>query len=115
MAIGPPPDVDVARVRRWCRAQVPADVRDKLRIECDVSGRDVVIVERRPPWGPEAGPEWTTTPVALLRYLKSRRVWRLYWRGSDERWHEYPELPFSASVEELLHELDRDPTALFWG
>jgi hypothetical protein len=80
-----------------------------------MSGRDVTIVERRPPWGLQAGPEWMSTPVALLRYLTSRRVWRLYWRGSDERWHEYPDLRFARTVDELLAEIDRDPTALLWG
>jgi len=80
-----------------------------------VSGRDIIIVERRPPWSPDPGPEWTTDPVARLRYLTSRGVWRLYWPGSDERWHEYPELPWARTVDELLREIDRDPTALFWG
>ncbi|MCW2703489.1 MAG: hypothetical protein JWQ37_1484 [Blastococcus sp.] len=56
-----------------------------------------------------------STPVALLRYLTSRRVWRLYWCGSDERWHEYPDLRFARTVDELLAEIDRDPTALLWG
>lgn len=115
MSSAPPPDIDVARVQRWCRGRVPDHVLSQLRIECEVSGRDITILERRPPWGPEAGPEWMKSPVARLRYLRSRSVWRLYWRDSDERWHEYPDLPFAASVEELLTELERDPTALFWG
>ena len=115
MAIAPPPDNDPARVERWCRDKVSDNVRDQLRIECDVSGRDVTIVERRPPWGPDAGLEWMTSSVARLRYLKSRGVWRLYWSDSDEGWHEYPRLPVATQVAELLEEIDRDPTALFWG
>jgi hypothetical protein len=115
MAFAPPPEPDVARIQRWCRAKVPDRVRDEVRIECEVSGRDVTIVERRPPWGPDAGPEWMDNEVALLRYLKSRGVWRLYWPGSDEHWHAYSDLPFARTVGELLEEIDRDPTALFWG
>ncbi|WP_439647027.1 DUF3024 domain-containing protein [Blastococcus haudaquaticus] len=105
----------MARVRRWCRDRVPERARDQVRVEADVSGRDVTIVERRPPWSQTAGDDWTTIPVARLRYLTSRGVWRLYWRDRDERWHEYADLPFAATVDELLAELDSDPTALFWG
>jgi hypothetical protein len=110
-----PPETAVARIRAWCRARVPDAVRDRARIECEVAGRDVTIVERHPPRSPEAGPDWTRSPVARLRYLKSRGVWRLYWIGGDESWQEYPDLPFSHSVDELLDEIERDPTALFWG
>lgn len=115
MAFSPPPEADVARVQRWCEAQVPREMRDKVRVACEVSGRDLTIVEARPPWGSGAGPEWTSNEVALLRYLKSRGVWRPYWPGSDEHWHAYPDLPFAETVVELLDEIDRDPTALFWG
>jgi hypothetical protein len=31
------------------------------------------------------------------------------------RFHEYDRVPASAGVEELLAEVDRDPTAIFWG
>jgi Protein of unknown function (DUF3024) len=109
------PELDVVRVQRWCRTRVPEHARHQVRIECEVSGRDLTVVERHPPWPPEAGPEWMRTPVARLRYVRSRRVWRLYWIDSDDRWHEYPELPFAPDVADLLAELEEDPTALFWG
>lgn len=115
MAIAPPPETDVMRVEEWCRGRVPEDMRNRVRVECEVAGRDVTIVERHPPWAPQAGPNWSTNPVARLRYLTSRGVWRLYWPGSDERWHEYSDLPFARDVRDLLEEIDRDPTALFWG
>jgi hypothetical protein len=109
------PELDVARVRRWCRGRVPAEVLDQVRVECDVAGRDLTIVERRPPWRAEPEEEWTRTPVARLRYLTSRGVWTLYWSDSDAQWRRYQEVPPSPDVESLLTEIDRDPTALFWG
>jgi hypothetical protein len=115
MAIGPPPELAVARVQRWCRQRVPEHALSQVRVECESSGRDVTIVECRAPWSPDIGPEWTRFPVARLRYLTSRGVWRLYWRDRDGGWHEYPGLPFARDVGQLLEEVDRDPTALFWG
>jgi hypothetical protein len=115
MPIGTPPDTDVARVQRWCRRRVPEDIRHELRVECEVSGRDITIVERHPAWRSHSGSEWMTEPVARLRYLKSRGVWQLYRPGRDDRWHTYPELPWARTVQQLLDEIDRDPTSLFWG
>jgi hypothetical protein len=109
------PETDVVRVQRWCRARVPARARDQVRIEADVADRHVTIVECRPPWGVDAGPEWTRLPVARLRYTKSTRLWSLYWRDRNLKFHEYDRVPPAASVEDLLAEVDRDPTALFWG
>jgi hypothetical protein len=110
-----PPTTSVARVQAWCRARVPEAVRDRVRIECEVSGRDLTVVERHPASDPSMGPEWSRSPVARLRYLTSRGVWRLYWHGSDDSWHEYPDLPFARTVDELLDEIEQDPRALFWG
>ena len=42
-------------------------------------------------------------------------MWSLYWRDRNLRFHEYGLLPASASVGGLLAELERDPTAIFWG
>ena len=107
------PDTDLARVRSWCQEKVPAGVRDKVRIECEASGRDLTILEFHAPMEP--GEEWIGNPVARLRYMKSRGIWRLYWVDSNDRWHQYPEPEWAHDVRDLLAEIDRDPTALFWG
>ena len=48
------PELDVARVRRWCEQRVPAHVRDQIRVECEVAPRHLTIVECRAPGRPEA-------------------------------------------------------------
>jgi hypothetical protein len=107
-------EMDVARVRRWCRDRVPEQVRDQVRVEVDVAGRSMTIVECRPPWRAGIGDDWTRFPIARLRYTKSAGLRSLYWRDRNLRFHEYDRAPASASVEDLLAEIDRDPTAIFW-
>jgi DUF3024 family protein len=109
------PETDVARVQRWCRARVPEHVRDEVRVEADVAERHLTIVECCPPWRADFGSEWTRFPIARLRYTKGTRLWSLYWRDRNLKFHEYDRVPASASVEELLAEVNRDPTAIFWG
>jgi len=109
------PRTDVARVQRWCCARVPERVRDEVRVEADVADRHLTIVECRPPWRTDFGPEWTRFPIVQLRYTKATQLWSLYWRDRNLKFHEYDRVPASASVEELLAEVERDPTAVFWG
>lgn len=109
------PELDVARVQRWCRGRVPEPVRDQVRVEVDVADRRLTIVECRAPWRADLGPEWTRFPVARLRYTKRTGLWSLYWRDRNLRFHAYDRVPASASIEDLLVEVDRDPTAIFWG
>jgi hypothetical protein len=109
------PETDVARVQRWCRDRVPEHVRDEVRVEADVAERHLTIVECRPSWRPDMGAEWTRFPIARLRYTKTTGVWSLYWRDRNLRFHAYDLISPTASIEELLAEVDRDPTAIFWG
>lgn len=109
------PEIDVARVRRWCRERVPKRVRDEVRFEADVTDRHVTIVECRPRWRSDPASGWTRFPIARLRYTKRTRLWSLYWRDRDLRFHEYGLVAPSQGVEDLLAEVDRDPTAIFWG
>ncbi|MGM0517936.1 MAG: DUF3024 domain-containing protein [Pseudomonadota bacterium] len=52
---------------------------------------------------------------ARLVYVKSRDVWKLYWKRADLKWHRYTPLPESARLDVLLHEIDEDPNACFFG
>lgn len=90
-------------------------VRHKVRVEFDVADRHLTIVETRPPWKPELGSDWTRFPIARLRYTKSRKEWSLYWRDRNLRFHRYDLAEPSSRIDELLAEIDRDPTTIFWG
>jgi hypothetical protein len=49
------------------------------------------IVERRAPWREDFGPEWTSFPIARLRYTAANKSWTLYWR---DRTHALSLSPF---------------------
>jgi len=109
------PDTDLARASRWCERRIPAQYRAGLRLELEVAGQAITIVERRPPWRPDLHREWSRSPVARLRYNATTRRWTLYWRDRNQRFHRYDLHPLSARLEDLLAEIDRDPTGIFWG
>ena len=61
------------------------------------------------------GSQWTRFPIARLRYTKATGLWSLWWRDRNLRFHAYDRVAPSATVEDLPTEIDRDPTAIFWG
>jgi len=67
------------------------------------------------PWREDLGPEWTSFPIARLRYTIADKTWTLYWRDRNLRFHIYDQLAPSNQVEDLLSGLDHDPTCIFWG
>lgn len=109
------PEPDLARILEFCGARVPARLHDKIRVEAEIDGRAVTIVERRPPWRPEYGPEWSRAPIARLRHSATSGLWTLYWSDRHGRFHRYDLIKPSRQVGRLLAEVAADPTSIFWG
>jgi hypothetical protein len=102
-------------VEAFCASRVPEELRDAIKIECMRRGKAITIVERRPPWKPDFGPEWSETKVAQLRLDDSAGTWSLHCSDSNGRWHYYDQLGPSQTIGPLLGEIDADPTGIFWG
>ena len=108
------PQRDIQTVQAWIDGRNDA-VPAEIRYEFDTSPHAVTIFECRQPWKPEIGPDWTRLIVAQLRFTVVGDLWSLYWRDSSETYHLYFEFAAYSDVGDLLAEIDRDPTAIFWG
>ena len=107
------PETDLTRVQRWCQQWIPERAQHQVRLEHEVCGRDVILVERWAPWdAPDTqfGPRWTARPLARLRY--SVAGWRLYWPDRNTRWHLVDDVPAATSVMPLLEAVDGPRRAL---
>ena len=107
------PEIDVEKVKRWCRDRVPDRVKDQVRLEVTTRGKSVSIHECRPVWqgAPE---EWTRMAIAQLRY-EGDGTWTLYFADRNDRWTMYFDLDAHQPVDVIIDELETDPTCLFWG
>jgi hypothetical protein len=101
------------RLRRFCRERVPARLSGRVNLTHGIEGTRVTLVERRPQFLGEG--MWTETEVAQFRYRPSDGTWALYWMDRHHEWNEYRDVDATGSFEELLREVDRDPTGIFWG
>ena len=107
------PETDLHRITLWCRDRVPEHLWSELKVEADVSDRHVDIVEVRPPW--DGVGEQTRFPIARLRYTKATGLWAIYWRDRHLKFHEYDLVEPTPHIDELIEEVKRDPTCIFWG
>ena len=99
------------RVSAYCEQRST----DAYRIEHAVRGASITILERRPPWNPDYGSDWSSTKVAQLRYDDRNRRWQLYSADSDDRWHPYEFAAAAPDVAPLLDTIEQDRTGIFWG
>ncbi|MGD1112068.1 MAG: DUF3024 domain-containing protein [Mycobacterium sp.] len=88
-------------------------MRGEIRVECDVTPRHLTICECRPPWCEDFGPDWTRFPIARLHYSRTTRLWTLYWRDRNLKYHRYQPLDPSLQIQDLLDYLDSgtDPSS----
>jgi len=100
----------------YCEKRVPAFARDQVRLDYEIQGSAATIVGRRVPWRPVSPDDaWTRFPIARFRYNARRAFSSLYWRDRNLRWLLYGLVGPSPALSDLLEEVERDPTAIFWG
>ena len=68
----------------------------------------------RPLWQGPPG-EWTRMKIAQLRYDPPTLTWSLYWADRNSRWHRYDDLEATTNLDEVIAEIDNDPTCIFFG
>jgi len=102
------------KVGEYCKGKVPAHLLDEMNVSYKIRGRTVIIFENRAPWRPEFK-EWTSMPVAQIRYNDKTGKWTLYCADRNERWHEYMDIDSTKNIDKILVEIDKDPTGIFWG
>ena len=108
------PEVAVAKIKRFCHERTPAEFRDEMRLDVEVRANSVTILDCRPMFGGEPG-EWTRMKIAQLRFDPADATWALYWADRNSRWHRYDDLDPTRVLEEVLAEIDEDPTCIFFG
>ena len=105
------PDDDLQQIRRWAAGKTPPEFAATMRIEVDIAGPIVTIIDYRP----EDDPPWNQQEVARLRWTAKYGTWSLYWIDRNSRWHLYDRVPPTARISTHLNEIDADPTCIFWG
>jgi len=95
------------------KCRPPVSLRSKLDLGYRISGQSVELFEIRPRWNmPEHLME---SAYAKATYVRTRKVWKIYWMRADLKWHGYFPVPEVSSIEEFLGIVDQDEYACFKG
>lgn len=112
------PETDVARVRRWVKSRndgLSERARSQIVYELDIADRHVTVLECRPPWRADFGPEWTRFPIVRFHYTQVRREWATFCRDRNLKFRRYTPMPPSGQIETLLAAVEADHSGVFWG
>lgn len=97
----------------FCDKRFPPEVGNKIKLTFEFRGDTATLFEDRPVWNDPT--QWTHSSVAQFRIDTETLKWSLYCRDRNSKWHFYDGIKATASFEELLIEVDEDPTGIFWG
>jgi hypothetical protein len=109
------------KVKDFFEKQLPKINTDMVRLSYKFRGNNLTIFEERRsfcnPFDPD---EWTPFPVAQMRYDPNDKLWTLYCCDRNEKWFMYFDADSTPNMEDLLEEIDEDPTdifsiGVFWG
>ncbi|ACM19498.1 protein of unknown function DUF3024 [Geotalea daltonii FRC-32] len=97
----------------YCKSKVSPELSEKIRMGFRIRRDNVTLFESRPSF-PEPS-HWVEIPVAQFRFDPGTGLWTLYCADRNSRWHYYVDVDPSKNLQNLLKEVDQDPTGIFWG
>jgi hypothetical protein len=112
-------DVEIARYAGliekliWAKRRPPLHLRDKVREGQRIEGNEIELFLVRPLFSDPT--RQTEESIAKARYVKSRDVWRVFWKRADQKWHRYPLRPEVKTLASFLKLVDEDANGCFWG
>lgn len=101
------------KLGEFCRERIPAHARDEIKLTYSFWRESVILYEERPAWDNPG--EWTKMKIARIDFDQESRGWTLWAYDRNERSLFYFELHPKASLDEVIQEIDDDPTCIFWG
>lgn len=101
-------------IRGFIEKRRPAPhIRPKLDLGFRVDKQSIELFERRPNY--IKSEEYREFSFAKALFVQSRKVWKVFWKRADLKWHAYQPNPTVKTVEVFLDLVDRDEHGCFFG
>lgn len=97
----------------WARRRPALHLRDKIREGQRIKGQTIELFFVRPLFDKPG--QQVEEPIAKLQFVRSRGVWRIFWKRADLRWHGYQPHPETDSLASALRIIDKDAHQCFFG
>jgi hypothetical protein len=100
-------------VKAYCANKYPAHIRNELYLDYETKDQSIILFTVRPRWNNPS--EIAKGMIAKATYIKSKKVWKLYWQRADLKWHGYEPRSEVKSIEEFLEIVEADDYGCFYG
>ncbi|MGJ1197905.1 DUF3024 domain-containing protein [Sphingobacterium spiritivorum] len=103
------------QLKSFVEARRPKDeaILKQLDFGYSWDGQIALLFEIRPQWNDPS--HILELPFAKLRFIKSIKIWKLYWMRGSSKWEAYESKPESINLQLLLDEIDHDGYGCFFG
>lgn len=89
------------------------EVRKQLDFGYSWDGQTALLFEIRPQWNDPTN--ILELPFARLSFVKSTKLWKLYWMRGSGKWEAYEPKPEACNLQEMLTEIRHDGYGCFFG
>ena len=89
------------------------EIRNQLDLSYEIKDQSVILNEIRPAW--KDPKEILTLGYAKATYIKSKNVWKVFWKRADNKWYSYTPNPTVGELEDFLKLVDQDEYGCFKG
>jgi len=97
----------------WSVRRPPLHLRDQIREGQRFTGHAIEFFYVRPAF--ERPGEQVEESIAKVQFVRTRKVWRLYWKRADGKWHGYQPCLESPSLTAALGAVNEDAYSCFFG
>jgi hypothetical protein len=97
----------------WSKHRPPTHMRDKIREGQRIEKQSVELFYVRPVF--EMPGRTVEESISKITYVRTQKVWKIFWQRADLKWHGYPECPEVRSLDEALRVINKDKYHCFFG
>ncbi|MBN9691815.1 MAG: DUF3024 domain-containing protein [Verrucomicrobia bacterium] len=105
--------LDVLEKKFWSHRRPPVRLRGQVREGQRILGHSIELFLVRPMY--QQPGVFAEESIAKLTFVRTKKLWRLYWKRADGKWHGYIPRPEVKTLAEALRIVDEDQLCCFLG
>jgi len=91
----------------------PLELRKKVDLGYSFANNEIILFEIRPQWNDET--KFHEYPFVKAKYVKSQKIWKIYWMRASGKWELYEYNPTVHSISSFIEIVEEDEHGCFRG
>jgi gamma-glutamylcysteine synthetase len=87
------------------------EIRNKLDLNYEITDQSVILTEIRPVWNNPH--KLITISYAKATFVKSKNVWKIFWKRADNKWHSYKPKSTVKELKDIIIEVEKNKYGCF--